>query len=148
MAAERWRRGRFTISTDPRRLDAASVHAALARSYWAKGRPADVVRRSLKSSICFGLYDGRAQIGLARVISDRETFAYLCDVYVDEKSRGAGLGKWLVRCVLESKALARVRSWLLMTQDAHGLYKKYGFDFLDDPKRVMGLKRRPPRPRG
>lgn len=148
MAAERWRRGRHTISSDKKRLDSAAVVAALRGSYWAKNRPASVVRRSLKNSVCFGVYEaadsGRPrQIGFARVVSDGTTFAYLCDVYIDEHRRGAGLGKWLVSCVLRSQALARVPTWLLMTQDAHGLYKKFGFGFLDDPKRVMGLRRRP-----
>ena len=84
------------ISTDPTRLDVDAIHAYLTQSYWAAGIAKSVVAKSLKASLCFGLYEGSRQIGLARVITDKATFAYLCDVYVLENYRGRGLGKWLI----------------------------------------------------
>src|SRR5688572_14194141 len=96
------RNGAFTVSTDPSRLDAAAIHAYLCNeSYWAAGIPMEVVQRALEHSLCFGLYhEDRRQIGLARVVTDYATFAWLCDVYVLEEFRGAALGKWLMSCVM------------------------------------------------
>src|ERR1043165_1652105 len=93
-------RGRFSISTDPARMDVAAVHAYLTRSYWAEGIPKEIVAKSLECSLCFGLFDDSRQIGLARVVTDRSTYAYLCDVYVLEDYRGQGLGKWLIKTVM------------------------------------------------
>ncbi len=87
----------YEISTDPARLDAGAIHAYLSRSYWAQGIPLEVVERSLAGSLCFGLYHQGKQVGLARMITDRATFAYLCDVYVLEDHRGKGLGGALMR---------------------------------------------------
>src|SRR4051812_3746558 len=100
MHLEREKNG-YLISTDPERLDLDAIHAYLSRSYWSKGIPKSVVERSLRGSLCFGLYTAGAQIGFARVISDRATFAYLCDVYVLEAERGKGLAKWLIQAVIE-----------------------------------------------
>src|SRR5262249_10522464 len=89
------RQGDFLVSTDPRLLDLALIHDFLAnRSYWATGRPAEVVRRAVANSLCFGLYEKERQVGFARVVTDRATFAWLCDVFVLEGHRGRGLSKW------------------------------------------------------
>lgn len=85
-------RGGFTVSTDPARLDVDAVHAFLTTSYWAEGIPRETVARSLRNSLCFGLYEGDHQAGLARVVTDGATFGYLCDVYVLPELRGRGLG--------------------------------------------------------
>jgi GNAT superfamily N-acetyltransferase len=114
------------------------IHDFLAnQSYWARGRPPEVVRRSLANSLCFGLYEGRRQIGLARVVTDRATFAWLCDVFVLEAYRGRGLSKWLLECVLGHPELQGLRRFLLATRDAHELYTRYGFTPLADPTRFM-----------
>src|SRR5207245_9210547 len=131
------RRGTFVISTDPARLDVGAIHAYLSRSYWAVGRPRAVVERSIAGSICFGLYDGPRQIGFARVITDRATYAYLADVYVLEEYRGQGLGVWLVDRVVAHPDLQDLRRFCLATRDAHGLYRKFGFEALSHPERVM-----------
>jgi GNAT superfamily N-acetyltransferase len=132
------RRGDFVVSTDPGLLDVGLIHDFVAnRSYWARGRPLEVVRRSLANSLCFGLYEGRRQIGLARVVTDRATFAWLCDVFVLEAYRGRGLSKWLLECVLGHPELQGLRRFLLGTRDAHGLYARYGFTPLADPERFM-----------
>jgi GNAT superfamily N-acetyltransferase len=124
---QQYSRGEFTISTDPAKLNVAAVHAFLAQSYWAEGIPLSVVERSVRNSLCFGLYDGDAQIGFARVISDLATYAYLGDVYVLEKYRGRGLAKWLMECIQQHPELQGLRRWCLVTRDAHGLYEQFGF---------------------
>src|SRR5512143_2930896 len=83
-----WRRGGYAISTDPERLDRGAIHGFLSGSYWAKGIPRDVVDRSIEGALCFGIYEGETQVGFARVITDRATFAYLADVFVVESHRG------------------------------------------------------------
>src|SRR5580765_3107780 len=95
-----WKRKQLLVSTVPARLDVDAVHAFLSRAYWCEGIPRETVERALQNSLCFGLFDGAAQIGLARVVTDYTTFAYLCDVYVLESQRGRGLGKWLIECVM------------------------------------------------
>lgn len=139
--SELFRRDGYELSTDPARLDAAAIHAYLARSYWAAQRPRETVAESLKHSLCFGLYKDGTQVGLARLVTDYATYAYLCDVYVLEEHRGKGLGTWMLECVLGSKALASVKSFTLRTKDAHGLYRKLGFAEQRDPERTMSLSR-------
>jgi GNAT superfamily N-acetyltransferase len=117
----------YTVSTDPTRLDLHAVHAFLTTCYWCPGIPLDVVVRAARGSLCFGLYHADAQVGFARVITDRATFAYLCDVYVLEGHRGRGLGEWLMRVVVGHPALQRLRRFTLVTRDAHGLYERFGF---------------------
>lgn len=132
-----WRRDPYRISTDPALLDLARVHAVLAGSYWAKEIPREVVERSIRHSLPFGLYEGAAQIGFARAITDRATFAYLADVFVIDERRGRGLGVWLVETVMAHPDLQGLRRWVLLTRDAHGLYRKFGFDAPREPDRYM-----------
>lgn len=129
----------FVITTDPARLDADAIYAYLSRVYWANTRTRDAVERSLKNSLCFGLYEGVSQIGLARVISDYATFAYVCDVYVLEAYQGKSLGTWLMKVVMAHPELQGLRRWLLATRDAHGLYRKSGFKELGSPERWMEI---------
>ena|SRR5258706_11982215 len=135
-------RGDFTISTDVGRLDVDYIHDYLARqSYWAKDIPREVVERSLRQSLCFGLYHGVKQIGLARVITDYATFGYLADVFVDEAHRGSGLGTWLIGCVLTHPSLPGLRRIMLITKDAHALYRKFGFGEVAEPQKLMEIRR-------
>lgn len=134
-----WSRGPFQISTDAARLDLGLIHGALAASYWAAGIPRDVVERAIAHSINFGLFQQERQIGFARVITDRATFAYLADVFVLDEFRGRGLGKWLVGAVREHPELQGLRRWMLVTRDAHGLYGPLGFGPLAHPERVMEI---------
>lgn len=131
----------FEISTDSSRLDVAAIHQALTASYWAEGIPLDTVRRSLAGSLCFGLYANAVQIGLARLVTDRATFAYLCDVYVLESYRGQGLGKWLIETVMAHPDLQGLRRFMLVTRDAHGLYRPMGFEAVSAPERYMEIVR-------
>lgn len=127
----------FTISTDPARLDVDAIADLLSRAYWARGRTRETIVRYLRHSLVFGLYDGSRQIGLARVISDYTTFAYLCDVIIHEAYRGRGLGKWLMATVHSHPDLRAVRRWLLATEDAHGLYRQFGWLPLEHPEHMM-----------
>ena len=133
-----WRRGEFLISTDPARLNLDVIHGFLTNCYWSKGIPREVVARSVEHSLCFGVYDGSgAQVGFARVVSDFATVAYLGDVFILESHRGRGLSKWLMERITQHPALQGLRRWILLTRDAHGLYKKFGFTPLKAPDRYM-----------
>jgi GNAT superfamily N-acetyltransferase len=129
----------YEISTDKTRLDLARIHRFLStEAYWSPGVPREVVGRSIENSICFGVYsaDGE-QVGFARVVTDRATFAWLADVYIESEHRGDGLGKRLVATVLEHPELQGLRRWMLGTADAHELYRRFGFDGLNDVQRFM-----------
>ncbi len=134
-----WRRGGLTISTDPARFDRALVQDFLSHSYWAKGIPRDVVDRAIDHSLCFAVFDGERQVGFARAITDRSTFAYLADVFVLESHRGRGIGKWLMEAILAHPDLQKLRRWMLVTQDAHGLYRRYGFRDVAHPERILEM---------
>jgi GNAT superfamily N-acetyltransferase len=135
------RRDEFLISTDRERLSLDVIHGFLTNCYWAKGISREIVARSMEHSLCFGIYDGAAQVGFARVISDFATFAYIGDVFVLESHRGRGLSKWLMECIIQHPSLHGLRRWVLLTRDAHSLYSKYGFAPLKSPKRYMELHR-------
>lgn len=133
----------YEISTDPARLDIEAMHAYLARSYWSPGIPFAIVERAARHSLCFGLYErstGR-QVGLARIVTDHATFAYLCDVYVLEEHRGRGLGKFLMQTVMAHPAVTGARRTMLGTRDAHGLYAQYGFRAPPDDGVLMQILR-------
>ena len=135
-----WRRGDHVVSDEPARIDRPRVWRFLAQdSYWAAGIPPHTVDRAIEHSLCFGLYRDGRQEGFARVVTDRATFAYLCDVYVEHEARGAGLGEWLVACVLEHPELQGLRRVCLMTRDAHGLYERFGFRPMPDPARYLEI---------
>lgn len=138
---QEYKKDHFVISTDPTRLDLDVIHGYLSRSYWAANRPREVVERSLENSLCFGVYDSESgpQIGLARVVTDRATFAYLCDVFILEPYRGQGLSKWLLAVMLAHPDLQDLRRWSLATRDAHGLYRQFGFQELSNPDRWMEM---------
>jgi GNAT superfamily N-acetyltransferase len=132
-----WSRDGFTISTDPARIDLDVVHGFLTTCYWAEGIPREVVARSIAHSLCFGLYDDGRQIGFARVISDRATFGYLGDVFVLEAFRGRGLARWLMEVIHAHPELQGFRRWVLLTRDAHALYRQAGYTALAAPDRYM-----------
>jgi GNAT superfamily N-acetyltransferase len=139
-----YQRDGYLISTDKARLDLSLIHDFLSHStYWAEGRPLAVVQKSIEHSLCFGIYAGAEQVGFARVVTDRATFAWLCDVFVVEAHRGRGLGKWLVECIVAHPDLQTLRTFLLSTRDAHGLYRRYGgFQALPAPDRLLVRRRR------
>jgi GNAT superfamily N-acetyltransferase len=127
----------LTLSTDPGRLDLDTICAFLARAYWADTRSRATIERSLGNSLVFGVYDGQRQVAMARVVSDYATFAWLCDVFVQEDYRGRGIGKWLVDSTLAHPNLQGIRRWVLITRDAGGLYAGYGYTSIHNPERWM-----------
>jgi GNAT superfamily N-acetyltransferase len=136
------RRGPYFLSTDPSLLDVSLIHQFLSeQSYWAPGIPREVVERSIANSLCFGLFDESQQIGFARVVTDRATFAWLGDVFVIDEFRGEGLGKWMIETLLTHPDLQGLRRCLLGTRDAHGLYTQFGFTPLAEPSRFLEIHR-------
>ncbi|MBI1729583.1 GNAT family N-acetyltransferase [Candidatus Acetothermia bacterium] len=127
----------YRISTDRRLLDLTMIHGFLKAAYWCEGIPSEVIQRSIENSLCFGIYNGKTQVGFARVITDYATFAYIGDVFVLESHRGRGLSKWLMQAIVEHPELQGFRRWLLATRDAHGLYKQFGFKPLKSPDRFI-----------
>lgn len=131
-------RDRFSISTDPHLLDVDFVHQFLREeSYWAKNIPRAVVQKCIDNALCYGVYDGNKQIGFARVITNFSTMAYLSDIFIIESYRGMGLSKWLMEVIMLHPELQGLRRWILLTLDAHELYKKIGFDHLANPEWYM-----------
>lgn len=139
MADVEHQRDGYVLSTDKTKLNIGLIHDFLSNaSYWARGRPLLVIQKSIEHSLCFGVYAGAQQVGFARVVTDYATFAWLCDVFILESHRGLGLGKWLVECIVAHPELLGLRSLLLATRDAHGLYLRYGgFRGLEAAERWM-----------
>lgn len=132
----------FKISTDKSLLSHERISSFLNRSYWASGRPMEQIRVSIENSICFGVYHKTEQVGFARVVTDFASMYWVADVFIDENYRARGLGKKLIKCIVEMKELEGLKG-ILGTRDAHGLYEQFGFQ--RDPDRFM-LKRPSPVP--
>ena len=132
----------YEVSTDTHRLNVDVVHKFLSEdSYWSPGIPRTIVERAIQNSLCFGVYHRTAQIGFARVVTDKSTFALLADLFILKAHRGKGLSKWLMRCVVGHEDLQGLRRLLLLTSDAHGLYRQFGFQELGNPSRFMEVLR-------
>ena len=132
----------YKVSTDPGELDLAVIHKYLSgESYWAEGIPLETVEKALSNSLCFGLYKSNKQIGFARLVTDKATFAYLADVFILEEHRGKGLSKWLIEVIQSHPELQGLRRWMLMTRDAQGLYEQFGWTVLDEDARLRSMQR-------
>lgn len=130
----------FIFSDDRNLVDIKAVHHYLStQSYWAKNIPFDIVKKSIENALCFGIYKDQQQVGFARWVTDKATFAYLCDVYVEEAYRGLGLSKKLMSFMLFHPDLQGLRRYHLATLDAHGLYEQFGFKSIENPERHMGI---------
>jgi GNAT superfamily N-acetyltransferase len=129
----------YSISSGARDLDVDAIHAYLTQSYWSPGIPRSVVERAIANSLCFGVFKGSQQVGFARVVTDRATFAYLADVFILDAHRGKGLSKWLMQVILAHADLQGLRRFLLGTRDAHELYRRFGFRELGNPSRMMEI---------
>jgi N-acetylglutamate synthase-like GNAT family acetyltransferase len=129
----------FTISTEKEKLDVDLIHSFLNRTYWAEGISKEVIRRSIEGSLCFGVFENDKQVGFARMITDKATFAYLADVFIIEEFRGRGLSKWLMEIIMSHPDLQGLRRMILVTKDAHGLYKQFGFTPLINVDRWMNI---------
>jgi len=129
----------YEITCDASRLDIGAIHAFLSESYWSTGIPRAVVERAIANSLCFGVFHEGQQVGFARVVTDKATFAYLADVYIVPKHRGQGLSRRLMEHVIQHPDLQGLRRMLLATRDAHALYAKFGFKPLAAPERIMEI---------
>ena len=130
--------GTYRLSFDPSDMQVDAIHAFLAQSYWAENIACAVVERAIAGSLCVGVFaPGGEQVGFARVVTDRATFAYLADVYVLEEHRGQGLAQAMVGWLQAHPELQGLRRWLLMTVDAHGVYERLGWTPLAHPERAM-----------
>ncbi|MES2573923.1 MAG: GNAT family N-acetyltransferase [Bacteroidota bacterium] len=127
----------ITVSTDKTKLDVSFIQNFLKDIYWAAGRTVHDVQVCIDSSVCFGIYLDKVQIGFARVITDYVVFAYVMDVFITEEHRGKGYSSILVDTMLKESALQEVKIWRLATRDAHYLYEKFGFKALANPDRMM-----------
>ena len=136
--------GSIVVTTDRARFDVDVIHGFLTASYWARGIPRETVARSMEHSLCFGAFDGDRQVGFARVISDRATYAYVCDVFALESDRKRGIGKSLMAAIMAHPELQGLRRWTLATRDAHGLYRQFGFGAPAYPDRQMEILDRTP----
>ena len=143
--SKEWTRDTFSISTDKDRLQPNRIHRFLStQAYWCLGVPLEIVQKAIHSSLCFGLFssdDGtETQIGFARVVTDKATFAWICDVYVEPEFRKRGLSKWLMECLMSHPDLKKLRRLCLATKDAHSLYRQYGFEVTQTPQNWMEIK--------
>jgi GNAT superfamily N-acetyltransferase len=129
----------YSISTDKSKLDIKMIHDFLSHSYWAENIPVEIVQRSIEGSLCFGVFEGEKQVGFARMITDKATFAYLADVFIIETYRGRGLSKWLMEVIMTYSELQGLRRIMLATRDAHGLYTQFGFSPLTHTDRWMQI---------
>ncbi|WP_017257580.1 GNAT family N-acetyltransferase [Pedobacter arcticus] len=130
----------FTISADKALLNLDYVYSFLTQeSYWAKNLPFDRFKISIENSDCFGVYHNQKQVGFARIISDKSSFAYLADVFIASDYRKLGLSKWLLQTVLNQPKYKDLRRWMLATADAQELYAQFGFEKLNNPERFMQI---------
>jgi N-acetylglutamate synthase-like GNAT family acetyltransferase len=128
------------ISTDQSSLDFDFIYNYLhGESYWAKGISPEILKRALTNSLCFGMYHKGKQMGFARVVTDRSTFGYLCDVFIELNYRGMGLSKKLLKSIFEHPELQGFRRWSLVTSDTQGLYAKFEFTELKNPEKWMEI---------
>jgi GNAT superfamily N-acetyltransferase len=132
-------KGRFYISTEKGKMDIDLIHSFLTKSYWAEGISKEIISRSIEGALCFGVFENDKQVGFARMITDRATFAYLADVFIIEEYRGLGLSKWLMEVIMSHPDLQGLRRMMLATRDAHELYKKFGFTSLNNVDRWMHI---------
>ena len=135
----------YEIAEGLERVDFERVHGWLTNTYWSPGVSREKVERAARnSSLVVSAHDGSGQTGYLRVVSDRATFAWICDVYVDESHRGRGIARSMVRYALAHQEHQGLRRWLLATADAHGVYAACGFKPIDNPERWMFLRPLPP----
>ena len=129
----------FIISTEKEKLDINLIHSFLNRTYCAEGISKETIRRSIEGSLCFGVFENDKQVGFARMITDKATFAYLEDVFIIEEYRGRGLSKWLMEVIMSHPDLQGLRRMILVTKDAHGLYRQFGFTPIINVDRWMHI---------
>ena len=132
----------YSVTSDSTRIDFDAVYRGLTATYWAKGMPAETLRKAIANSLCFSIFKGDAQVAFGRVITDRATYAYLSDVFVIEAERGNGLSKMMMEAVMAHPDLQGLRRFALLTKDAHTLYERFGFTPSKNPEWYMEIVNR------
>ncbi|NYS30751.1 GNAT family N-acetyltransferase [Pantoea sp. WMus005] len=136
-----WRNSSYLISTDKEKLDQKAIHQYLTRSTWAAGIDMNTVAVSIENSLTFGVYDDESQIGFARLVTDYATFAWLSDVYILEEYQGKGLGRWLMASIHDHPVFIKLRRILLCTTTAPWLYKKLGYEPVNQENFIWTITR-------
>jgi N-acetylglutamate synthase-like GNAT family acetyltransferase len=131
---------KYKISDEKNLLQIDYVHSLLKEAYWSKGIPKKTLQVAIEGSLCFGVYAGDRQVAFARVVTDNATFAWICDVIVDEKARGQGISIFLMQFIMEHPSLKDLRRICLATKDAHSLYEKFNFKVTETPQNWMEIK--------
>jgi N-acetylglutamate synthase-like GNAT family acetyltransferase len=130
----------FKITSDPNGLDFEMIHQFISQNYWAKNIPHQTLSKAISNSLVFSVYtDTGKQVGFARVITDKATFAYLGDVFILDSYRGLGLSKFLMETLVSHSDLQGLRRFMLATSDVHGLYSSYGFQSVENPEILMKI---------
>ena len=134
----------YRIDHAPTGADLDVIHAFLVKSYWSPGIARETMERGIRGSLPFVLRDpAGALAGFARVVTDTASFGYICDLFVLPQHRGKGLSKFLTEHILTHPELHGMRRWMLATDDAHGLYRQFGFTPLAKPDVYMEKRRAP-----
>lgn len=130
----------FKISTNNKDFDFEVIYKFISQSYWAAGIPRKTLEKAVSNSFCFGIFDeDKNQVGFARLITDKATFAYLADVFIVKSHQGKGLGRWLIKTIISHPEIHGLRRIMLATRDAHDLYSKYGFKPIEKPEMLMQI---------
>lgn len=130
----------YTFSDDKEKMQIDVIHAMLTNSYWSKDISKEIVAKAVQNSLCYGVYKNDVQVGFARIITDEATFAYLCDVIIDEKHQHRGIGVALMKYIMQDSRLQGLRRFCLATRDAHRLYERFGFKVTSSPQTWMEIK--------
>jgi len=134
-----WTHGAYVLTDDKNRLDFDAVCRLLADTYWAADRARNIMELAVRNSVCLSLFAAGQQVGFCRAVTDHATFTWICDVIIHPACRGQGLGKWMVKCLIDHPGL-QTRSQVLATKDAHGLYERFGFERKEYLRRMPGAK--------
>lgn len=132
----------FFVTTDKSKFNLEIIHTFLKNSYWAKDISFDIVKSSIQNSYCFGAFLNDNQIGFARVITDYNSLAYLLDVFIINEFQNKGFGRQLLDSIFNDRKLSKIKKWMLATNDAHALYKQYGFYILDNSSNKYMIRER------
>ena len=132
----------FTINDDSTKTDLDAMHHELANSYWCKNIPKELLKKAIDNSLCFNVYENEKQVAFARVVTDKSTYGYLCDVIVNENYRKRGIGKGMMKFIMDHPELQGLRRFTLATVDAHAIYGQFGFTVAQHPQNIMEIVRR------
>jgi len=127
----------YVLTTDKKKLNTTVIHKQLSASEWTKGITFDTVKRSIKKSLCFGLYYEGIHVGFARVVSDYATLSYISDIFIIGNHNSLELLGWMVDSIMTHPEIKDVRNWLIKTDNDFDFYDARGFIKYDDADKLM-----------